>query len=95
MIVFIFFFLGGVLILALSNLTKNNYLSDAKKEWIYEPIFFRSFAISLMFFGLSGALLCAFKVNPVFTVILAAIIGLIIFLAVFFLINIFRGIKKE
>ena len=87
MIVFIFFFLGGVLILALSNLTKNNYLSDAKKEWIYEPMFFRSFAFALMLFGLSGAMLYGFKVDPLFTTLLAAAIGLIGFFAIFFLLK--------
>lgn len=41
-------------------------IPESKEDLLNEPLFFRSFAIGLMVFGLSGALLYAFKVNPVF-----------------------------
>jgi hypothetical protein len=40
-----------------------------------------------MLFGLSGAMLYGFKVDPLFTTLLAAAIGLIGFFAIFFLLK--------
>jgi hypothetical protein len=86
MFFFVPFILIGVLIMLLSFLTQTvNY----KEDLINEPLFFRSFAVGLMVFGFSGALFYAFHVNPVFTVMLAALFGLIIFFATFLLVSIF------
>ena len=83
----IFIFLCGAFILALFYLTESAYLPNTVEKWIYEPMFFRSFAFALMLFGLSGAMLYGFKVDPLFTTLLAAAIGLIGFFAIFFLLK--------
>jgi len=69
------------------NQEKFDSILDSKEEEIDETLFFRSFAVGLMVFGLSGAISWAFQLNPVLVVMIAALAGLIGFFIAFWFIK--------